>query len=102
MFVLSSEASSSDGLSLCVPQFSSVLQNVQALREQTLMLVHGTADGKVTEFNSIKLTASTRTHQAKAENLVMERKGNKCWTSQRKSFNREGLENMWCFYPDGV
>lgn len=27
-------------------QFSSVLQNVQALREQTLMLVHATADGK--------------------------------------------------------
>uniref|UniRef100_H2SS46 Dipeptidyl peptidase like 10 n=1 Tax=Takifugu rubripes TaxID=31033 RepID=H2SS46_TAKRU len=29
--------------------FSSVLQNVQALREQTLMLVHGTADGKTVE-----------------------------------------------------
>uniref|UniRef100_A0A665V598 Dipeptidyl peptidase like 10 n=1 Tax=Echeneis naucrates TaxID=173247 RepID=A0A665V598_ECHNA len=28
-------------------QFSSVLQNVQALREQTLMLVHGTADANI-------------------------------------------------------
>nr|XP_020475835.1 inactive dipeptidyl peptidase 10 isoform X1 [Monopterus albus] len=28
-------------------QFSSVLQNVQALREQTLMLVHGTADAHI-------------------------------------------------------
>lgn len=27
-------------------QFSSVLQNVQALRDQTLMLLHATADGK--------------------------------------------------------
>lgn len=41
--------------SWCAPQFSSVLQNVQALREQTLMLVHGTADGKS------ELTPSTNT-----------------------------------------
>uniref|UniRef100_A0A674P3X8 Dipeptidyl peptidase like 10 n=1 Tax=Takifugu rubripes TaxID=31033 RepID=A0A674P3X8_TAKRU len=33
--------------SWCSPQFSSVLQNVQALREQTLMLVHGTADANI-------------------------------------------------------
>lgn len=43
----------------CVCQFSSVLQNVQALREQTLMLVHGTADGKATQVNCYMLTKST-------------------------------------------
>ncbi|KAI3356572.1 hypothetical protein L3Q82_017770 [Scortum barcoo] len=32
---------------LTILQFSSVLQNVQALREQTLMLVHGTADANI-------------------------------------------------------
>uniref|UniRef100_A0A8C4H5P7 Dipeptidyl peptidase like 10 n=1 Tax=Dicentrarchus labrax TaxID=13489 RepID=A0A8C4H5P7_DICLA len=34
-------------LFLISSQFSSVLQNVQALREQTLMLVHGTADANI-------------------------------------------------------
>uniref|UniRef100_A0A3Q3Q540 Dipeptidyl peptidase like 10 n=1 Tax=Monopterus albus TaxID=43700 RepID=A0A3Q3Q540_MONAL len=34
-------------LFLISSQFSSVLQNVQALREQTLMLVHGTADAHI-------------------------------------------------------
>uniref|UniRef100_A0A672J137 Dipeptidyl peptidase like 10 n=1 Tax=Salarias fasciatus TaxID=181472 RepID=A0A672J137_SALFA len=38
-----------------LPQFSSVLQNVQALREQTLMLVHGTADAQ-NACNHLKVT----------------------------------------------
>lgn len=50
--------------SWCPPQFSSVLQNVQALREQTLMLVHGTADGKMAWVGCSKLTASTKTHRS--------------------------------------
>lgn len=49
---------------LVSPQFSSVLQNVQALREQTLMLVHGTADGKMAWVSCSKLTPSTKTQRS--------------------------------------
>lgn len=91
--LLSSSASSDcfDSISVltsvlwCVRQFSSVLQNVQALREQTLMLVHGTADGKATQTNCYMLTKSTNTHDSggqceKVVNQEIKRKrnGNEC------------------------
>lgn len=49
-------------------QFSSVLQNVQALRDQTLMLVHGTADGKrQTNGDGMKILYLQRIARAKPE-----------------------------------
>lgn len=80
----------------CVRQFSSVLQNVQALREQTLMLVHGTADGKATQINCYMLTKSTNTHDSggqgeKVVNQEIKRKRNE---DECMFFSSEGLENM--------
>lgn len=80
----------------CVRQFSSVLQNVQALREQTLMLVHGTADGKAIQINCYMLKKSRNirfwrpVREGRQPRDKKKTKGDECMF-----FSSEGLENMW-------